>query len=53
MYVVFGALTCMMSAGGGDKAATRDVTLHLKHGVEAKNYEDVSFHVNIFILRGL
>ena len=36
-------ISVTQSVDGGDHGATRDVTLHLKHGVEAKNYEDVSF----------
>ena len=29
-------------AGGGNHGATREVNLSLKHGVEAKNYDDVN-----------
>ena len=44
---------CNAFAGGGGVAASREVMLHLKHGVEAKNYEDVSLfprvqHLNSF-----
>lgn len=42
MHIVLKSHAIVLFAGGGDQVAPREVTLNLKHGVEAKNYEDVS-----------
>ena len=45
-YLAVCVCVCVTCAGGGG-SEDRDVHLQLKHGVEAKNYDDVSGHHQI------